>query len=211
MTSRQELRDTSNSIQVTGSEASTNNAIVSLTLHRQAIHWESKWTAPEWGRCCTQQVSKAKDMPCDPLNISQSFENPTHYIPMSVHKIFYAPKTCYLTALQFSSYSLLELPHKLSVHHENIEILEIFSMFQFYTKLLRNILTFPRLSDFSISEWTMEIIVTWQISSWLLQYSWIYGREHRVTSSPTLKSTPEATTGHTPVAHYTTQKGAMYI
>lgn len=60
----------------------------------------------------------------------------------------------------FHSTPPLELPHKVSVLQENFEIPEIFSMSQFYAKLLKNILPFPRLSDFHVSEWTMEITVT---------------------------------------------------
>ena len=79
---------------------------------------------------------------------------------MNAYMIFFIPKTCYLIALQFSSYSLLELPHKLSLLQENVEIPEIFSMFQFYNKLLRSMLPLSRLSDFNISERTTEITVT---------------------------------------------------
>ena len=76
---------------------------------------------------------------------------------MNAQMIFYIPKTRYLTAFQFSSYSLSELPHKLSVLQEKDEIPVIVRMFWFYAKLLRSILPLPRLSDFNISEWTMEI------------------------------------------------------
>ena len=48
-----QFRATRNSIQVTGPEATTNDVIVSFTLHRQADHRESTWTTPEWARCCT--------------------------------------------------------------------------------------------------------------------------------------------------------------
>lgn len=111
-----QFRATHNPIHVTGPEATTNSLIVSLTLHRQAINRESKWTAHDWAGHCTQQVSKGKDTPCVPINISWSFENPTHHIPMLVHNTFYTPKKCYVTALQFTSCSIWELPHKLCVH-----------------------------------------------------------------------------------------------
>ena len=62
---------------------------------------------------------------------------------MAVHNIFYTSKKCYLTALQFSSCSLWELPHKFCVHLVNVEIPDIISMFWFYAKLLRTILSFP--------------------------------------------------------------------
>ena len=96
-----QVMDTCNSTHITGTEATTNNVFVSLTLPRQAQFIESMWTAPDWVGHCTRQGSKGKDRPCVPFIIPCNFENPTHYIPITAHKIFYTPKKYYPTALQF--------------------------------------------------------------------------------------------------------------
>ena len=206
-----QFRATHNPIHVTGTEATTNNVIVSLTLHRQAINKESKWTAPDWAGHCTQQVSKGKDTPCVPLSISWSFEYPTLHIPMAVHNIFYTPKKMLshcpsifiLFSLGTSSQVLCTLGERWDPRN-NKHVLVLCSTIENYPFL-------SRLSDFNISQWTMEITITWQIPMWLLQPCWIYGRQLRVTSIPIPRTDSEATTSHNPVAHYTTQKGAMYI